>query len=288
MSIQNTQTRRTAPLAGDGNGNPSPRAVPDRSRATPELLGAPNPPGERDTCGRASSNPLGRLSIQTHGRHSPAVAGEPGSSLPGANGARAADPEARPHPETRPLSPASCGGRMAGAGAKIAAPADLSDADLAAARAFVATNPQRRSTVERVAEVVLAARAASSMRQVKLACGAKATAARVILAHVDPDTLARLDAAGAVLSSAALDRHERARELRGAAPKAAPQEIAGRRKTPALWAVARMPAVLARCAVPPRTEAEARLAIGTFGSEMVPPSGDAAVRAALKMAGAHV
>ena len=29
MSIQNTQTRRTAPLAGDGNGNPSPRAVPD-------------------------------------------------------------------------------------------------------------------------------------------------------------------------------------------------------------------------------------------------------------------
>lgn len=58
-----TQTRRTAPLAGDGNGNPSPRAVPTPSRATPELLGAPK--GERDTCGRASSDPLGRLSIQT-------------------------------------------------------------------------------------------------------------------------------------------------------------------------------------------------------------------------------
>ena len=95
-----TQTRRTAPLAGDGNGNPSPRAVPDRSRATPELLGAPNPPGERDTCGRASSDPLGRLSIQTRAS---------ASSLPAAreagHGSGAADPvEAGPADQFRSVT----------------------------------------------------------------------------------------------------------------------------------------------------------------------------------------
>ena len=33
-----TQTRRTAPLAGDGEGNPSPRAVPDRSHDASEAV----------------------------------------------------------------------------------------------------------------------------------------------------------------------------------------------------------------------------------------------------------
>ena len=73
MSIQNTQTRRAAPLAGDGNGNPSPRAVPDQSRAQPfssPVAAAPRL-SERDTCGRASSTPLGRLSIQTRRLPSP-------------------------------------------------------------------------------------------------------------------------------------------------------------------------------------------------------------------------
>lgn len=82
MSIQNTQTRRAAPLAGDGNGNPSPRAVPDQSRAQPfssPVAAAPRL-SERDTCGRSLRDRTGRPSIQTR-----AGAADPKSAGPAAN-----------------------------------------------------------------------------------------------------------------------------------------------------------------------------------------------------------
>ena len=138
-----------------------------------------------------------------------------------------------------------------------------------------------------IVRIIGMAETGESFRDIAANVEASPQSVRRLLYAIAPDIAA--DVARRAIKKRNRENVDRMRENRispnkpPASPPAAPPRI-NRKDNPALWALGRMPAVLAKCRVKPITETQALMAIGTVAAEMKPPQGDAAVEAALRMA----